>query len=96
MKYTKCAVRTQRWRLVDYHRLHDISQDPGQKKDVAEQHPEVVEELRSAYDAWWQSTELLLVNESLPKVEPGEFYLQRLYQKQHEEACIPEWQPDGI
>ena len=96
MKYTKCAVRTQRWRLVDHHRLHDISQDPGQKKDVAEQHPEVVEELRSAYDAWWQSTEPLLVNESLPKVEPGEFYLQRLYQKQHEEACIPEWQPDGI
>jgi arylsulfatase len=94
MKYIKCAVRTQQWRLVDNHRLYDISQDPGQKQDVAAQHPEVVEKLRAAYDQWWKSTEQYLVNEGLSRVKPGTFSLQRLYRKQHEEGCIPEWQPD--
>jgi arylsulfatase A-like enzyme len=48
------AVMTQRWRLVGKE-LYDLPADPGQKKDVAAKHPEVVKELRAGYDAWWKS-----------------------------------------
>ena len=49
----KAAVITQRWRLVGGDELYDVDADPGQKKDVAAEYPEVVERLRKAYEAWW-------------------------------------------
>ena len=52
-KWRKCAVMTDRWRLVDGRELYDISKDPGQEKDISGEHPEIVEELRSAYETWW-------------------------------------------
>jgi len=54
-KWRKCAVMTDRWRLVNGQELYDLPQDPGQGNDVADQHPQVVENLRSAYEGWWQS-----------------------------------------
>jgi len=54
-KWRKCAVMTERWRLVGGAELYDIEADPGQKNDVAAQHPAVVEQLRAAYDDWWKS-----------------------------------------
>ncbi len=96
MRYTKCAVRTQRWRWVDNQRLYDISRDPGGMKDVAAQHPEVMDELRTAFDQWWDSTQPLLVNEGQPRVEPGQFYLQRLYEQQRQESGIPLWDPGEL
>ncbi len=93
MQYKGCAVRTSRWRLVEHERLYDIPADPGQIKDVAAGHPEVVESLRRAYDAWWKSTEPLLVSEGLPKIEPGNFALHRRYIRQASESGIPEWDP---
>ncbi len=47
------AVLAQRWRLVGGEQLYDIDADPGQKQDVAGQHPETVARLRKAYEAWW-------------------------------------------
>jgi uncharacterized sulfatase len=44
---------TQDWRLVNGTALYHVTSDPGQKKDVAAKHPEVVAELRKAYEAWW-------------------------------------------
>lgn len=51
----KSAVMTQQWRLVDLHELYDMRQDPGQTTDVAERHPDVVQDLKTKYDQWWQS-----------------------------------------
>jgi hypothetical protein len=52
-KWRKSAVMTDRWRLVNGKELYDMQADPGQKKDVAADHAEVVTRLRKVYDAWW-------------------------------------------
>jgi len=52
-KWRKSAVMTERWRLVNGKELYDIQADPGQKKDIADKHCDVVAELRAAYDRWW-------------------------------------------
>lgn len=56
-KWRKCAVMTERWRLVNGAELYDVQQDPGQQANVAESHSEVVSTLRSEYDRWWESLE---------------------------------------
>ena len=57
IKWRKCAVMTERWRLVNGKELYDIEKDPGQKKNLAEEHAEVTEKLVAAYEAWWKSLE---------------------------------------
>ncbi len=54
-KWKQCAVMTYQWRLINGKELYDMRADPGQKKDVAGQHPQVVARLRKAYEAWWAS-----------------------------------------
>ena len=56
-KWRKSAVLTNRWRLVNRDELYDIQADPGQKADVAADHPDAVAALRAAYDDWWTSLE---------------------------------------
>jgi arylsulfatase len=92
-RYNGCAVRTARWRWVNNERLHDIHADPGQRKDVAAAHPEVVEDLKKRFDTWWESLPPFLVNEDLPETQAGEFALQRLCRKQRLEKGIPDWEP---
>ena len=45
---------SQRWRLINGTELYDIQADPGQQDDIADEHPEVVSELREHYEAWWK------------------------------------------
>jgi arylsulfatase A-like enzyme len=52
-KWRQCAAMTDRWRLVNGRELYDVTADPGQKNDVSGEHPEVVQELRDAYERWW-------------------------------------------
>ncbi len=92
-KFKKCAVRTERWRFVNNTMLFDISNDPSEKNDVSSQYPEVVSELRKAYDQWWESVLPLMVNEGLPKVLPEDQPLAVRYNKQLKEKGIPEWAP---
>jgi hypothetical protein len=54
-KWRNSAVMTQRWRLINGAALYDMAKDPGQKDNIAKQHPEVVEQLRDQYDQWWAS-----------------------------------------
>jgi len=95
-KYTKCAVRTSRWRFVNNSELYDISIDPGETTDVAANHPEVVEELREAYDELWDSAVPLMVNESLPRVAPEDQPFALRFAKQLEEKGIPDWAPENL
>ncbi|HUV62413.1 MAG TPA: arylsulfatase [Sedimentisphaerales bacterium] len=50
------AARTPRWRLTVYGdktQLYDMIADPGQKHDVAPQHPQVAAKLRAAVERWY-------------------------------------------
>jgi arylsulfatase len=93
-KYKKCAVRTQRWRLVNHSVLYDIANDPFESKDVAQDHPEVVEKLRAAYDKWWDETVPLMVNEDA-EYSPSHPQVVR-YEKQEQTQGIPDWAPPKI
>jgi arylsulfatase len=93
-KYANCSVRTPRWHLVSeppknadpklpspaHWQLFDVTADPGEKKDVATDHAEVVTKLTAEYEQWWESVQPQLVNEKAvgPKVNP----FKELYWKQ--------------
>ena len=56
-KWERSAAMTSRWRLINGEQLYDIVADPGQEKDVAKEHPDVVKRLRGDYETWWKSLE---------------------------------------
>lgn len=89
-KYKSFAVRNRRWRLVG-EELYDIEHDPFEATNVAAQHPEVVTELHSAFDNWWDETLPLMVNEDTP-YSPTHPQVER-YEKQLNERGIPKWEP---
>ena len=53
IKWRKSAVMSSQWRLVNGKELYDIKADPGQKTNVAEAHPEVVQRMQAFYEDWW-------------------------------------------
>ncbi len=55
VKWKQSATMTDNWRLVNGAELYDISKDPGQEKDIAKEHPDVVKELREDYEDWWDT-----------------------------------------
>ena len=55
--WRKSAVMRGPWRLIRGEELYHLGRDPGQRHDVAGDHPELVRDLRGAYEAWWASLE---------------------------------------
>jgi arylsulfatase len=53
----EAAVMWDRWRLVNDKELYDLRTDPGQKKDVAAVHPEVLRKMQDHYAKWWSEVE---------------------------------------
>ncbi len=53
-KWSRTSVMADRWRLVNETELYDLRADPGQKKDVAGAHPEILKSLTAAYEQWWE------------------------------------------
>ncbi len=51
--WERSAVMTDRWRLVNRDELYDMASDPGQKNNVADEHPEVTRRLLAAYERYW-------------------------------------------
>jgi arylsulfatase len=93
-KFQNCAVRSERFRLVNNKELYDIDADPGEKTNVIDQHPDVVKAMRAAYDAWWAETRPLMVNEDVPLAAERPFWV--LYEKQKKEEGIPAWKPPSF
>ena len=57
IKWRQSAVMTSRWRFNNGSELYDMEADPGQTRDVAAEHPQVVQRLTEFYDAWWAELE---------------------------------------
>jgi len=65
-KYDAAVVWNQ-WRLLPLNgdKLYDIKTDLAQKNNIAGEHPEVVEKMKSFYEDWWQEVEPL-INDFVP------------------------------
>lgn len=66
VRYHNFAIRNQRWKLLHASRfgkenftgkpkfeLYDMKNDPLEMTDIANQHPEIVRQMKNAYDAWF-------------------------------------------
>ncbi|MGC9326008.1 MAG: arylsulfatase [Candidatus Hinthialibacter sp.] len=53
-KYRDCAARSQRYKLVNGRELYDIEHDPFEKSDIASDHPDIVQQMRAQYEAWFR------------------------------------------
>jgi arylsulfatase A-like enzyme len=101
-KWQQFSVRNQDYRLVASGNvnktgkleLFHIASDPGQKKDIASQNPELVESMRKAYSAWWDETRPLMVNENVPISKTKPYHVW--YKKQLKEQGIPTWTPPKL
>jgi len=51
------TVLWKRWRLVKGEELYHVGDDPGQKNDVAREHPDIVAKMRDHYVRWWADVE---------------------------------------
>ena len=89
-QWNRFAVRNQRYRFVADKALYDMEKDPGQTTNVVNEHPDVVKQMRTVYDAWWKATRPMMVNENVPMSTTRPFHV--LYQKQMAAEGIPEWE----
>ena len=54
-KWENTSVKYKKWRLVDGKELYNIENDFGEKIELAQKHPEIVEELINTYKEFWKS-----------------------------------------
>lgn len=52
-KWKDSAVMQGKWRLVKGTELYHVGNDPGQKNNIAEKHPEQFSKMRDWYENWW-------------------------------------------
>ena len=52
-KWRQSSVMMGSWRLINGVQLYNIQEDPGQQNDVSQNHPEVFDQLKTAYEKWW-------------------------------------------
>ena len=49
---------------------------------MAVEHPEIVEQMKNAYDQWWSEVRPLMVNETAPLLEKRPYWIDFEKQKQ--------------
>ncbi|GAA4238321.1 arylsulfatase [Postechiella marina] len=57
IKGKNSCVMSTKWRLIDGKELYNTINDPGQKNNIAKNHPEIVKKMQSFYDTWWTTVE---------------------------------------
>jgi arylsulfatase A-like enzyme len=95
-KWGNTVVCKQKFRLVD-NQLYDLKSDPGQENDLADQQPEIVKELKDAYEKHWEdiqpySERIARVHLGNSKQEVSTFSLSGVTP---DEGCPAEWSMDG-
>lgn len=54
LKWRRSCVMKGPWRLINRTELYNLAEDCSQQQNIADQHPEIVQELQDAYEKWWQ------------------------------------------
>lgn len=54
LKWRRSCVMKGDWRLVNGDELYDLSNDPGQRKNVIKENMDRIPPLNEAYEDWWQ------------------------------------------
>jgi len=62
-KYASCGIRSQNFRMINNIELYDMVNDPGETINVIDKYPNVVKNMRSFYDKWWDKSRSLMINE---------------------------------
>ncbi|MFD2275087.1 arylsulfatase [Rubritalea spongiae] len=88
-KWKNYSVRNQRFRLVEGV-LYDMENDPEQTKEVTAEFPEVVTEMKKAYEKFWEEARPLMINEDVPMAKEKPFHVDYNTQKLNE--GIPMWE----
>ncbi len=70
-KYRKYAVQNRRYRLVNNEELYDIESDPSETKNIIDEHPKLVANMRSFYDKWWAESLPEMINDKLSLNQGG-------------------------
>ncbi len=93
-KYRQASIRNTRYTLVSAAggrepkwELFDVIEDPSQRTNIIDRHPEVAKELAAQFDAWWENVQPNLVNEQVDAPEENAFKV--LFRKQTEKEGIP-------
>lgn len=55
VKYKNYSVMNKDWRLVNGKELYKITDDTGQRNNIAAQNPGIVRKLKNDYEIWWES-----------------------------------------
>jgi arylsulfatase B len=55
IQWRRNCVLSGPWRLINGRELYDLRTDPAQRRNIAADHSDIVEQLRGTADAWWQS-----------------------------------------
>lgn len=75
--WTKSAVMTDRWRLVDGKDLYEIHLDPGQMRPLkGSEYEPTIERLRAFYESWWK--EMAVDPERYASISLGDPVAQRV------------------
>jgi arylsulfatase len=95
-KFRNCSIRNSRYRLVNNKELYDLQADPGETANVIDKHPDVVAELRAAYDRWWEETLPMMVNEDAigPKINPFKALYWQEFGGGPDEALLKRMDPE--
>jgi arylsulfatase A-like enzyme len=86
VKFGACSVRWNEWNLVrtrDRWSLYNLKDDPGEQRDRAADHADIVENMALHYDAWWTDIQADLVNERAFETAPAANPFAEAYRKQH-------------
>lgn len=53
VKWKNSSVMKNEWRLINQKELYNLKFDPGQQDNIIEHHPDLVADLKQAYELWW-------------------------------------------
>jgi arylsulfatase A-like enzyme len=95
-KFQHCAIRDERFALVNNTELFDLSTDPGQQTNVVDAFPEDLARLRTEYDQWWKAVQPGLVNEKArgPKINPFKERFWKQFGGEPDEALRKRMDPE--